>query len=91
MVVDLENNSLQNPHVLGENPVGKIELYFSLLPKLKANTCLRHKFWGNVHVIVTKVLGYDITKSCIVMYFGNMTGVVLSEHRYLFKILLAAC
>uniref|UniRef100_A0A671XN45 Reverse transcriptase domain-containing protein n=1 Tax=Sparus aurata TaxID=8175 RepID=A0A671XN45_SPAAU len=50
------------------------------------------KFWEDAHLNIVRILDYDISKSCVLLYFGNMTGnVVLKEDRYLLKILLAAC
>jgi len=50
------------------------------------------QFWEDVHMVIVEILGYDIPKSCSVLYFGNTRGNIVSrEDRYLFKILLAAC
>lgn len=50
------------------------------------------KFWEDVHLVIVGILGYDISKTCMFLYFGSMTGnVVLKEDKYLLKILLAAC
>ena len=41
----------------------------------------------DVHLVIVRILDYDISKSSVLLYFGNMTGnVVLKEDRYLLKI-----
>lgn len=47
-------------------------------------------FWKNVHLTLTKVLGYEIPFSCIVLYLGHISLVTLQEDRYLVKTLLTA-
>ena len=49
------------------------------------------QFWENVHLVIVKILVYDIPRSCVVLYLGNMWGNVFREERYLLKILLADC
>lgn len=47
-------------------------------------------FWNDVHLTLTKVLGYEIPFTCIVLYLGHISLVTLQEDRYLVKILLTA-
>lgn len=50
------------------------------------------QFWEGVHLVIVRILGYNIPQSCKMLYFGILTGnVVLRDDRYLLKILLAAC
>lgn len=46
------------------------------------------KFWEDVHLVIVRILGYGVSKSCTLLYFGIMTGnVVLKEDGYLLKIM----
>ena len=49
------------------------------------------KFWEDMHVIIVKILGYNIPKLCILLNFATVTGNVLKGDIYLLKILLAGC
>lgn len=46
-------------------------------------------YWENVNA-VKNILGYEIPKTCSVMYLGNIGDVVMREDFYLIKVLLAA-
>lgn len=49
------------------------------------------KFWEDVHLVIGKILGYAVSKTCTLLYFGVITGNVMKEDRYILKIMLAAC
>ncbi len=50
------------------------------------------QFCGDIRTIKVRILGYDVPKLFVVLYFGYFTGkTAIREDRFLFKILLAAC
>lgn len=60
------------------------KLFFGFIQKLELSG-------ENIHRIIGRILGYVVPKTCMLLYFGNRTGHVLKEDRYLLKILLVAC
>lgn len=44
----------------------------------------------NIHVAVQNVLGYEIPNTCLVMYLGNIKGVVIRKDIYLSTVLFGA-
>ena len=58
---------------------------FWLCPKITT-------FWEDVHLVICRILGYGVSKSCTLLYLGVITGnVVLKDDRYILKIMLVAC
>lgn len=60
------------------------KLFFGFVQKLELSG-------ENIHRIIGRILGYVVPKTCMLLYFGNRTGHVLKEDRYLLKSLLVAC
>ena len=57
---------------------------FWLCPKITT-------FWDDIHLITCRILGYDVSKSCKLLYLGIILGNVLKDDKYILKIILVAC
>lgn len=48
------------------------------------------RYWEQVGSAMTKILGYTIPHTCLVMYSGNIKDVVRKEDMFLTKVILTA-